>query len=61
MALTRLINQLDPRTKMLSFCDNKHFPSWKDNALGFLSMDFKSFYIQPTEGEVNETLFIMKE
>jgi len=23
---------LDPRTKMLSFCDNKYFPSWKDDA-----------------------------
>jgi hypothetical protein len=35
---------LDPRTKMLSFCDNKYFPSsWKDDALGYLSMDLKSF------------------
>jgi hypothetical protein len=37
-------SQLDPRTKMLSLCDNKYFPSWKDDDLGFLSMDFKSFY-----------------
>ena len=37
---------LDPRTKMLSFCDNKYFPSsWKDDALGYLSMDLKSFYM----------------
>jgi hypothetical protein len=35
---------LDPHTKMLSFCDNKYFPSsWKDDALGYLSMDLKSF------------------
>ena len=43
---------------MLSFGDNKYFPSplsWKDDALGFLSMDFKSFYIQPTQGEVNDS------
>ena len=32
---------LDPHTKMFSFCDNKYFPSsWKDDALGYLSMDF---------------------
>jgi hypothetical protein len=38
---------------MLSFCDNKYFPSsWKDDALGYLSMDLKSFYVQPTQGEV---------
>ena len=41
---------------MLSFCDNKYFPSsWKDDTLGFLSMDFKSFYIQPTQGQVNKS------
>ena len=38
---------LDPRTKMtkmLSFCDNKYFPSsWKDEGHGFLSMEFKIF------------------
>ncbi len=40
---------LDPHTKTLSFCDNKYFPSsWKDDVLGYLSMDLKSFYIQPT-------------
>ena len=37
---------LDPHTKMLSFCDNKYFPSsWKDDVLGYLSMDLKSFYM----------------
>jgi hypothetical protein len=47
---------LDPHTKMLSFCDNKYFPSsGKDDALGYLSMDFKSFYIHPTQGEVNDS------
>ena len=46
---------LDPRTKMLSFCDNKYFPSWKDDALGYLSMDLKSFYVQPTHGEVKDS------
>ena len=46
---------LDPRTKMLSFCDNKYFPSsWKDDVLGYLSMDLKSFYVQPTQGEVKD-------
>ena len=35
---------LDPHTKMLSFCDNKYFP-WKDDALGYLSMELKSFYV----------------
>ena len=47
---------LDPRTKMLSFCDNKYFPSfWKDDALGYLSMDLQSFYIRPTQGELNDS------
>ncbi len=37
---------LDPHTKMLLFCDNKYFPSsWKDDTLGYLSMDLKSFYV----------------
>ena len=40
---------------MLSFCDDKYFPSsWKDDALGYLSMDLKSFYVQPTQGEVKD-------
>jgi hypothetical protein len=42
---------LDPRTKMFSFCYNKYFPSWKDDALGYLSIELKSFYVQPTQGE----------
>ena len=47
---------LDPRTKMLSFCDNKYFPSsWKDDALGYLSMDLKSFYVHRTQGEVKDS------
>jgi len=41
---------------MLSFCDNKYFPSsWKDDALGYLSMDLKSFYLQRTQGEVKDS------
>ncbi len=35
---------LDPRTKSLSFCDDKHFPTWKLEGHGFLAMEFKSFY-----------------
>jgi hypothetical protein len=45
---------LDPHTKMMSFCENKYFPSsWKDEVNGFLSMDCESFYVQHTQGEVN--------
>ena len=43
---------LDPLTKSLSFCDDKHFPtSWKREGHGFLAMEFKSFYheIQDTQ------------
>ncbi len=43
---------LDPHTKSLSFCDDKHFPtSWKHEGHGFLAMEFKSFYreIQDTQ------------
>ena len=29
--------------------------SWKEDGLGYVSMDFKSFYIQPTQGEVNDS------
>jgi hypothetical protein len=37
---------LDPLIKMLSFCENKYFPSsWKDGDLGYLSVDLKSFYM----------------
>ena len=47
---------LDQHTKMLSFCGNKYFPSsWKDDDLGYLSMDLKSFFVQPTQGEVKDT------
>jgi hypothetical protein len=47
---------LDPHTKMLSYRYNKYFPSsWKDDALGYLSMDLKSFYVQRTQGEVNDS------
>ncbi len=39
-----LVTQLDPPTKMLSFCDNKYFPSsQKDYDNDFVSMDFKKF------------------
>jgi len=34
---------LDPHTKFLTFCDDKHFP-WKHEGNGFLAMDFKGFY-----------------
>ena len=45
---------LDPRTKMLSFCDNQYFSSsWKDEGHAFLSMEFESFDMEPTQGEVN--------
>jgi hypothetical protein len=41
---------------MLSFCDNKYCPSsWKDDALGYLSMDLQSFYVQRTQGEVKDS------
>ena len=46
---------LDPRTKSLSFCDDKHFPtSWKREGHGFLAMEFESFYseIQDTQVDV---------
>jgi hypothetical protein len=46
---------LDPHTKMLSVCDNKYFPSsWKDDALGYLSMDLKSFHVQCTQGALKD-------
>ncbi len=46
------LSLLDPRTKSLSFCDDKHFPtSWKREGHGFLAMEFKSLYneIQDTQ------------
>ena len=46
---------LDSRTKLMSFCDNKYFPSsWKDEGHAFLSMEFKCFYMDHTQGEVND-------
>jgi hypothetical protein len=45
---------LDPRTKSLSFCDDKHFPtSWQREGHGFLSMEFKSFYSEIHDTEVD--------
>ena len=39
---------------MLSFCDNQYFSSsWKDESHVFLSMEFESFDMEPTQGEVN--------
>jgi hypothetical protein len=39
---------------MLSFCDNKYFPSsWKDEGDALLSIEFKSFCMEQTQGEVN--------
>jgi hypothetical protein len=47
---------LDPLTKMVSFCDNKFFPSsWKDDTFGYLTMDLKSFYIHRTQREVKDS------
>ena len=46
---------LDPRTKFLSFCDDKHFPtSWKREGHGILAMEFKRFYseIQDTQVDI---------
>ena len=45
---------LDPHTKSLSFCDDKHFPtSWKREGHGFLTMEFKSFYSEIHATEVD--------
>ena len=45
---------LDPRTKSLSFCDDKHFPtSWKREGHGFLAMEFKSFYSEIQDTQVD--------
>jgi hypothetical protein len=35
--------------------EDMYFPSWKDDALGYLSMELKSFYVQPTQGEEKDT------
>jgi hypothetical protein len=45
---------LDPRTKSLSFCDDKHFPTWwKREGHGFLAMEFKSFYSEIQDTQVD--------
>ena len=52
-----IVSLLDPRTISLSFCDDKHFPtSWKHEGHGFLAMEFKSFYseIQDTQVDLHQ-------
>jgi hypothetical protein len=45
---------LDPHTKFLSFCDDKHFPtSSKREGHGFLAMEFKSFYSEFQDTQVD--------
>ncbi len=45
---------LDPHTKSLSFCDDKHFPtSLQHKGHGFLAMEFKSFYSEIHDTEVD--------
>ena len=45
---------LDPHTKSLSFCDDKHFPtSWKRESHGFLEMEFKRFYSEVQDTQVD--------
>ena len=45
---------LDPRTKSLSFCDDKHFPtSWQREGHGFLAMEVKSFYSEIHDTQVD--------
>ena len=49
------ITTVDPHTKFLSLCDDKHFPtSWKREGRGFLGMEFENFYseIQDTQVDV---------
>ena len=49
-----IASPLDPRTKSLSFCDDKHFPtSWQREGHGFLAMEFKSFYSEIHDTEVD--------
>ncbi len=49
-----IVSLLDPRTKSLSFCDDKHFPtSWKREGHGFLAMEFKSFYSEIQDTQVD--------
>ena len=35
--------------------DHHHASSWKDEGHAFLSMEFKCFYMDHTQGEVNDT------
>jgi hypothetical protein len=49
------------RFRRLSFCDNKYFPSWKDDDLDYLSMDLKSFYACPTQGKVKSWVQCVKK
>ena len=35
--------------------DHHHVSSWKDEGHAFLSMEFKCFYMDHTQGEVNDT------
>ena len=45
---------LDPLTKSLSFCDDKHFvTSWKREGHGFLAMEFKRFYSEIQDTQVD--------
>jgi hypothetical protein len=38
-------SQLDPRFKMLKYCDGRYFPaSWKQDGIEFLRSDFTAFY-----------------
>jgi hypothetical protein len=47
---------LDPHTKMLTFCDNKYFPIILERRYPRLFFKFsKSFYVQPTQGEVKDS------
>ena len=42
----KTVETLEDQTVRRNFCDNKYFP-WKDNALGYLLMELKSFYVEP--------------
>ena len=49
------VESVGPTHKDALVLCNKYFPpSWKDDVLGYLSMDLKSFYVQPTQGEVKD-------
>jgi hypothetical protein len=45
---------LDPHTKSLNFCDDKHFPtSCQHEGHDFITMEFKSFYSEIHDTEVH--------